>query len=36
MIQNFTIQPGVTLHYCRDTRFKQGCFSFQLVREMKK
>ena len=36
MIQNFTIQPGVTLRYCRDTRFKQGCFSFQLVREMKK
>ena len=36
MIQNFTIQPGVTMHYCRDTRFKQGCFSFQLVREMKK
>ena len=36
MIQNFTIPPGVPLHYCRDTRFKQGCFSFQLVREMKK
>ena len=36
MIQNFTIQPGVTLRYCRDTRFKQGCFSFQMVREMKK
>ena len=36
MIQNFTIQPGVTLRYCRETRFKQGCFSFQLVREMKK
>ena len=36
MIQNMTIQPGVTLRYVRDTRFKQGCFSFQLVREMKK
>ena len=34
MIQTTTISPGVTLRYVRDTRFKQGCFSFQLVRPM--
>ena len=33
MIQT-TIAPGVTLRCCRDTRFKQGGFSFQLVRPM--
>ena len=36
MLQNTTISPGVTLRYVRDTRFKQGCFSFQLVRPMRK
>ena len=36
MIQTTTISPGVTLRYVRDTRFKQGCFSFQLVRPMGK
>ena len=34
MIQT-TIAPGVTLRCCRDTRFKQGGFSFQLVRPMR-
>lgn len=36
MIKTTTISPGVTLRYVRDTRFKQGCFSFQLVRPMRK
>ena len=36
MIQTTTISPGVTLRYVLDTRFKQGCFSFQLVRPMRK
>ena len=36
MLQITTISPGVTLRYVRDTRFKQGCFSFQLVRPMRK
>lgn len=35
MIQTTTIAPGVTLRCCRDTRFKQGGFSFQLVRPMR-
>ena len=26
--------PGVTLRCCQDSRFKQGCLSFQLVRPM--
>ena len=34
MIKTTTISPGVTLRYVLDTRFKQGCFSFQLVRPM--
>ena len=34
MIETKTIAPGVTLRHCWDTRFKQGCLSFQLVREM--
>lgn len=34
MMQTTTIAPGVTLRCCRDTRFKQGGFSFQLVRPM--
>ena len=34
MIETRTLFPGVTLRVCRDTRFKQGCLSFQLVRQM--
>ena len=36
MIETKTLSPGVTLRICRDTRFKQGCLSFQLVRKMDK
>ena len=36
MIKTITIQPGVILRYARDTRFKQGGFSLQLVRPMAK
>ncbi len=35
MIETISLLPGVTLRVCRDTRFKQGCLSFQLVRQMK-
>ena len=34
MIQTTQLLPGVTLRCCRDTRFKQGCLSFQFVRQM--
>ena len=34
MIQTLQLAPSVTLRCCRDSRFKQGCFSFQLVRRM--
>ena len=34
MIETLTLSPGVTLRCCRDTRFKQGCLSFQLIRPM--
>ena len=34
MINTTILSPGVTLRVCRDTRFKQGCLSFQLVRQM--
>ena len=34
MIRTISLLPGVTLRACRDTRFKQGCLSFQLVRQM--
>ncbi len=34
MIEKRSLAPGVTLRCCRDTRFKQGCLSFQLVRPM--
>ncbi|MBQ8833461.1 MAG: insulinase family protein [Oscillospiraceae bacterium] len=34
MIETKTLLPGVTLRCCRDTRFKQGCLSIQLVRQM--
>ena len=36
MNKTTAISPGVTLRYVRDIRFKQGCFSFQLVRPMRK
>lgn len=36
MINTISIAPGVTLRYFRDARFKQGAFSFQLVRPMGK
>ena len=36
MIETQMLLPGVTLRCCRDTRFKQGCLSFQLVRQMDK
>ena len=35
MIQTKTLLPGITLRCFRDTRFKQGCLSLQLVRQMK-
>ena len=35
MIETITLLPGITLRACRDTRFKQGCLSFQLIRPMK-
>ena len=34
MIERKEIAPGVTLHCCRDSRFKTGALSFQLVRPM--
>lgn len=34
MIQTFPLSDGITLRCCRDTRFKQGCLSFQIVRPM--
>ena len=34
MIQTLHLAPSVTLRCCRDSRFKQGCLSFQLVRPM--
>lgn len=34
MIETRTLLPGVTLRAFRDTRFKQGCLSFQFVRLM--
>ncbi len=36
MIETISLLPGVTLRCCADTRFKQGCLSFQLVRQMHK
>ena len=32
MITTIDLSPGISLHCCRDTRFKQGCLSFQIVR----
>ena len=34
MIEQRELLPGVTLRIFRDSRFKQGCLSFQLVRRM--
>ena len=34
MIQSFELFPGVTLRFFADSRFKQGCLSFQLIRPM--
>lgn len=34
MIQTLVLSPGVTLRCYKDHRFKQGCFSFQIVRPM--
>jgi predicted Zn-dependent peptidase len=34
MIHTLQIAPGAVLRCCRDTRFKQGCLSFQFVRPM--
>ncbi len=34
MIETIELFPGVTLRTCRDSRFKQGCLSFQLLRPM--
>lgn len=32
MIKTITLQPGITLRCCTDTRFKMNCMSLQLVR----
>ncbi len=34
MIKTITLQPGITLRCCTDTRFKTNCLSLQLVRPM--
>lgn len=34
MIETIHLPNNITLRCCRDTRFKQGCLSFQLVRPM--
>ena len=34
MIQTIDLFPGITLRCCRDSRFKQGCLSLQLIRPM--
>ena len=34
MIHTTSLFPGITLRCCRDPRFKQGCFSFQIIRPM--
>ena len=34
MIETMELLPGVQLRCVRDTRFKQGCLSFQLLRQM--
>ena len=34
MIHTIPLFPNITLRCCRDSRFKQGCLSFQIVRPM--
>ncbi len=34
MIHIISLQPGITLRCCQDTRFKTGCVSIQLIRPM--
>ena len=34
MIETKELLPGIILHCCRDSRFKQGCLSLQIVRTM--
>ena len=34
MIETRNLQPGITLRCFHDSRFKQGCLSFQLIRPM--
>ena len=34
MINTIELLPGITLRCCQDSRFKQGCLSFQLIRPM--
>ena len=34
MIETISLDNNITLRCCRDTRFKQGCLSFQFVRPM--
>ncbi len=34
MLQTLELFPGVTLRYFQDRRFKQGCLSLQLLRQM--
>lgn len=34
MIKTFSLQPGITLRCCQDSRFKTGCISIQIVRPL--
>ena len=34
MIETISLLPGITLRVCRDSWFKQGCLSFQFIRQM--
>ena len=34
MVHTQILSPGITLRCCRDSRFKQGCLSFQIIRPM--
>lgn len=34
MIETITLQPGIVLRCCQDTRFKTNCLSLQLVRPL--
>ena len=36
MIQTKELLPGIFLRCCRDSRFKQGCLSFQFIRQIQK